>query len=69
MLISIICPGCGTEGKFSIIQSVYQGPYKCWKCREIYAIRLENNKLVYCQPLSPEDYAKFKQEEELRRKH
>ena len=68
MLISIVCPKCGIEGKFSIIQPVYQGPYKCWKCREMYTIRLENNKLMYCNPLSPEDYAKLKQTEEQKRK-
>ncbi len=68
MLISIVCPRCDTEGKFSIVQSVYQGPFKCWKCREMYTIRLENDKLIYCQPLNPEEYAKFKKEEDVKRK-
>ena len=45
MIVKIKCPKCGTEGSLSLVESNYQGPYRCWKCRELFTIKMENNEL------------------------
>ncbi len=58
MMIKIKCPECGIEGSMSLLESSYEGPYKCWKCRVLFTIRLKNNELESCEPLSQEDFEK-----------
>jgi len=43
MMITIICPSCGTEGSQSLLEPNYEGPYRCWKCRELFSIKIEGN--------------------------
>jgi hypothetical protein len=68
MLIKIKCPKCATEGSLSLVESSYQGPYRCWKCRELFTIQLENNQLKSCEPLSQEEYEKQQELEALKAK-
>ncbi|MBI2849620.1 MAG: hypothetical protein HYX80_01085 [Chloroflexi bacterium] len=58
MMMTIKCPKCGVEGKMSLIERNYKGPYKCWSCRELFTIDIESNVVVSCQPLSQEEYEK-----------
>ena len=68
MMMKIKCPACATDGSMSLIEPNYQGPYKCWKCRELFTIIIENNELVSCEPLSQEEFEKQKEIEALRDK-
>ena len=68
MLVKIKCPKCATEGTISLVESSYQGPYKCWKCRALFTINLENNQLKSCQPLSQEEFDKLQEIEALKKK-
>ncbi len=68
MLVTIKCPECSVEGKISLVESNYQGPYKCWKCRELFTIKLENNDLKSCEPLSQEEFDKQLEIEALKAK-
>ena len=68
MLIKIKCPACATEGSLSLVEPSYQGPYRCWKCRELFTISLENNELKSCEPLSQEEFARQQEIEALRAK-
>jgi len=56
MLIAINCPNCGTEGKMSLVDPVYEGPYRCWKCRALFTLRIEDNQVKSCEPLSQEEF-------------
>jgi len=58
MLVKIKCPACQTEGSLSLVESSYEGPYRCWKCRALFTIALKNNKLTSCEPLTEEDLQK-----------
>jgi len=58
MLLKIKCPACQTEGSLSLVESSYDGPYRCWKCRALFTIALKNNKLTSCEPLTEEDLQK-----------
>ena len=68
MLVKIKCPKCESEGSLSLVESDYQGPYRCWKCRELFTITLQNNKLKSCEPLSEEEFEKQQEIEELKKK-
>lgn len=68
MMVKIKCPSCGEEGSMSLIESSFQGPYRCWKCHGLFTLRLENNVVKSCEPLSQEDYEKQKEIEALKAK-
>ena len=68
MMIKIKCPECGSESSLSLIESSYQGPYRCWKCRELFTIKLENNELKSCEPLSQEEFDRQQEIEALKAK-
>jgi len=61
MLFNIKCPKCDTDGSFSLVDPVYEGPYKCWKCRELFNIRVENNELKSCEPITEEEFDRQQQ--------
>ncbi len=66
MIVKIVCPKCETEGGFSLADAVYEGPYRCWKCRELFAIRMEDNELKSCEPITEEDLEKHQELQKLR---
>ena len=68
MIVKIKCTKCGIEGSLSLSDPSYQGPYRCWKCRELFTIKLENNELKSCEPLSQEEFEKQQEIEALRAK-
>jgi len=68
MLVKIKCPECATEGTISLLESSYKGPYRCWKCRQLFAIKLENNKLQSCEPMNQEEFDKLQEIEALKKK-
>jgi len=68
MLVKIKCPACQTEGSMSLLESSYQGPYRCWKCRAIFTIEMKNNELKSCQPLSEEELEKQQAAEAMKAK-
>ena len=57
-MIKIKCPKCEVEGSMSLADLRYEGPYKCWKCRELFTIILEDNELKSAEPLSQEEFDK-----------
>ena len=58
MLVKIKCPACQIEGTLSLVESSYEGPYRCWKCRTLFTITLKDNELTSCEPLSEEEFQK-----------
>jgi hypothetical protein len=68
MLVNITCPKCNTSGGFSITDAYYIGPYKCWKCRAVLKINLENNRLISCEAMDAAEQARFDQEQEAKKR-
>ena len=66
MATKIKCPNCNTEGSLSLVESNYQGPYKCWKCRVLFTLKLENNEVKSCEPLSQEEFDRQQEVEALK---
>jgi len=70
-MITIKCPSCGTAGSQSLLEPDYQGPYRCWKCRQLFFIRIEDNQVKSFEPITEERLKELqeehRQEEEQRR--
>ena len=64
-MFTIKCPDCGTEATISLAESVYEGPYRCWKCRRLFTVRIEDEELQAYEPLSEEKFEKEQQMESL----
>jgi hypothetical protein len=62
-MLKIQCPGCNAKATISIIDPVYEGPYRCWKCRGFFKIRIENEELQSCEPWSEEEFENEQQAE------
>jgi hypothetical protein len=52
----------------SLLQSNYEMPYKCWKCKEYFTLTVEDNQIKSLVKLTAEDYQKMKEAEDLRAK-
>ena len=68
MMVKIKCVKCDTEGSFSLSDPAYQGPYKCWKCRQYFAVKIEDNELKSCEPITEEEFNRQQEIETLRAK-
>jgi phage/plasmid primase-like uncharacterized protein len=62
------CPACGAESKFSFVDDSYEGPRRCWKCRGIFKLKILNNNLEYCEPITEEEFTKMKEVNDLNNK-
>jgi hypothetical protein len=52
----------------SMLEDSYQGPYRCWKCRGVFTIQVENDELKSCEPLSQEEFEQQQEIEALKAK-
>ncbi len=68
MLMRIQCPSCQTEGAFSLADPSYEGPYRCWKCRALFAVRITGTNLESCQPITEEEFQQQLQAQALQRR-
>jgi hypothetical protein len=69
MLVKITCPECNVDGNITLVDTSYEGPYKCWKCRQLFAIKLKNGAVLSCEILSQEDFEKLQEIESLKNKY
>ena len=64
-MIEIECPDCESIGKMSLAQTLYEGPYRCWKCRSLYKIILANDKLQSIEPITEEELEAWQELQKL----
>ena len=57
------CTVCQAETTLSLVKSSYEGPYRCWNCHTLFAIKLKDNKLIRYKYLSEEE---FKKQQEMK---
>jgi hypothetical protein len=67
-MMSMICPKCNAESKLSFIEDSYEGPRRCWKCHELFMIKIRDNKLISCEPLSQEEFERQQEINALKNK-
>jgi hypothetical protein len=66
-MIEIACPDCKSVGKMSLAQTLYEGPYRCWKCRSLFKIVLANGKLQSIEPLSEAEFEAWQELKKMSR--
>jgi hypothetical protein len=60
MQISIKCPACNSDSSFFVAKNVFQGPFKCWKCKALFTLKVKNSEIEKLEPLTQEDFDKAK---------
>ena len=68
MLIKIKCPKCDADNNFSLLDADYHGPYRCWKCRELFVLTVKGGEFKSCEPTTQEEMDKLKEIEDLKAK-
>ncbi len=58
MAVKVRCQKCDAETSLSLVESSYDGLFRCWKCRQSHIIVVENDEIKYCKPLSDEKDSK-----------
>jgi len=58
-MFAMQCPSCSTNTSMSLVESIYVGPFRCWKCKMAFIVRIENEELKTCKPISAEELEKY----------
>jgi hypothetical protein len=67
-MFEIECPNCQAVRKMSLTQPIFEGPYRCWKCRSLYSIVIANKKLQSCTPMTEEEFTQWQKLQEALKK-
>jgi hypothetical protein len=51
-MFPIQCPECNAETNLSLDDAVYEGPYRCWKCRGLFRVKIADQKLKFHKPVT-----------------
>ncbi len=68
MQIDVKCTACNTDSSFFVAKNVFQGPFRCWKCKALFTLKAQNGEIKLLEPLSQESFDKQKADREARRK-
>ena len=68
MIIKIICPKCNSESGFSLADSSFEGPYRCWQCHENFVIKIAGDSLISCEPISQAEFDRLQEELAIKKK-
>ena len=68
MQVTVKCPSCNSDSSFFIAKNIFQGPFRCWKCKSLYSLKVKNSEILTCEPLAQEVFDKTKADAEARRK-
>lgn len=67
-MLTMKCPACGAESKFSFLNDSYDGPRRCWKCRGGFKLKITNGNLIYCEPINEEEFKRLQEVNDLKNK-
>jgi hypothetical protein len=68
MQINVKCPACSSDSSFFIAKPVFQGPFRCWKCKALFTLKAKNGEIKLLEPLTQEDFDKAKAAKEAKKK-
>ena len=58
-MFTIKCASCGAETSMSLDEPIYNGPFRCWKCKAAFEIKIENEELKSCKAISEQEFEKY----------
>ncbi len=68
MQIDVKCSACNSDSSFFVAKNIFQGPFKCWKCKALFTLKVRNGEIEVFEPLSQEDFDKQKAAKEAKKK-
>ena len=45
MQVDVKCPACNTDSSFFVIKNVFQGPFRCWKCKALFTLKVREGEI------------------------
>ena len=54
-MFAVQCPECSSNTFLSLADSGYEGPYRCWKCKKLFMVQIQNEELKSCEPMTEEE--------------
>ena len=55
-MLEIVCPNCKEISKVFLQNDKYKDPFRCWKCKAIFMVEIENNCVKSAITMSQEDF-------------
>jgi len=58
-MFTMQCPSCGVHNNLSLAESTGEVALRCWKCRALWVITVENEEVQSCEPISEEQLESY----------
>ena len=68
MQVTVKCPSCAADSSFFLAKTNFVGPFRCWKCRALYTVKVDDGELEKCEPLTQEAHDKARTDRTAARK-
>jgi len=65
-MLVIKCIKCGSENTLYLSDSIFDGPFRCWKCKGTFSIQIADDKLKSCKSISQQEFDRLIQMEALK---
>jgi hypothetical protein len=53
------CSKCGMSIKISLIDRKYEGPFRCWKCKSPFLVKIKDEELRSCRAIGEEEFQRY----------
>lgn len=60
-MISIICPKCSAESKFTLMDQSFEGPFKCYKCHSFMKLKIVSDTVMSNEIISEEEVKRLQE--------
>lgn len=58
-MFSVKCPKCGENTNIWFAEPVYEGPFRCWKCKSPFLVNIANEALKSCELISEDQFQQY----------
>ena len=66
-MVDIKCPNCNEISKMFLLDSKYNDPFRCWKCKTAFMVEIEGNEVKSAVPMSQQDFDKWQEIQRLKK--
>ncbi len=64
-MFALRCPSCSNNTFLSLADSGYEGPFRCWRCKGLFMVKIENEELKSCKPMTEDELERLQEAESL----
>lgn len=58
-MVTITCPKCNTDSRFSLMDRSFEGPYKCYKCHSFMKLKIIGETVMSNEIITEEEAKKI----------